>query len=233
MLTEEEKREITERLRAELQIRSELQPPPPAPPKHAWLQSPLSLLVAGFILTGVLVPLLQFSQETIKWRRANRYENTKYRLTMMRECLKEFVYLWALTAEAYQRSQAIGASVTEESANLNTLKEKFSELENRRYEQNAKIVSLMIFFPEREKIWEQFNAFLHDYQLFNESLRRTVQERYGGSSPTGASAVPNAVKSSSIDLDNSLMVLNQGYEALAEIMKQQIRVVESDSETFM
>jgi hypothetical protein len=29
------------------------------------------------------------------------------------------------------------------------------------------------------------------------------------------------------------MVLNQGYEALAEIMKQQIRVVESDSETFM
>jgi hypothetical protein len=77
MLTDEEKEAIAARIRTEERIRSELQPPPPTHSKYAWLDSKLFLLVAGFILTGILVPLLQFSQETIKWRRANRYENAK------------------------------------------------------------------------------------------------------------------------------------------------------------
>ncbi len=81
-MTEKEKQLILERLRVEAEIRSQLGPPAR---KYGWLQSPLSLLVAGFLLTGLLVPLLQFSQETLKWKRQNRYDNTKYQLSMMRD----------------------------------------------------------------------------------------------------------------------------------------------------
>src|ERR1051325_11030873 len=71
--------------------------------KSRWYESKIGLLLIGSVLSGILVPIFQYTQETIKWKRQNRYENVKYRLGMMRDGMKEFVYVHAFNAEAYER----------------------------------------------------------------------------------------------------------------------------------
>jgi hypothetical protein len=153
---------------------------------------------------------------------------------MMRDCLKEFVYLWALTGEAYQREEETMESAEAKAADLKAFDEKFLELENRRYEQNAKIVSLMIYFPEREKISREFNAFLREYEQFNQDVRRTIRERFTQMSQPVEGAIPSPkgdkLKS---DFEDSLMVLDQAYTSLAEHMRQRITETEIDNEKFM
>src|SRR6185295_1522004 len=102
MLTDEEKNKIIERVQFEAQIRKDIQAASrddDKPTKARWLDSKMALLLIGSVLSGVLVPLFQYTQETIKWKRQNRYENVKYRLGMMRDGMKEFVFVHAFNAE--------------------------------------------------------------------------------------------------------------------------------------
>ena len=106
-MTDEERTAILERLRIEQDLRKELEKVSETERAHgSWWQSKLGLLVAGSVISSLLLPWLQYTQKTIEWKRQNQFENTKYRLERMRECLTEFVVLWAFTGEAYERSRA-------------------------------------------------------------------------------------------------------------------------------
>jgi len=59
-----------------------------------------SHVLIGSLVTGLLVPVFQYTQQTFSWRRQNHYDNSKYRLPMMRDCLREFVSLSAYSGEA-------------------------------------------------------------------------------------------------------------------------------------
>src|SRR5262245_53497303 len=107
-ISDEEKQQIIERLRLEQQLRTELQTSDEeekTPSRFKWLESKFGILIVGAIVSGILVPVFQYTQETIKWKRQNRYENVKYNLGMMREGMKEFVFVHEFVAEAYERAR--------------------------------------------------------------------------------------------------------------------------------
>jgi len=100
MLSDEEKQQIIEKLAFEKEVRGSLQKTDngTSPPgSFAWLESKLGLLLIGALLSGVLIPTFQCTQETFKWTRQNFYDNIKFQLSIIREGLKEFILIHALT----------------------------------------------------------------------------------------------------------------------------------------
>ena len=97
MLSKEEKDKIIEKAKFENDIKKSLDFEQKQR-KFSWLNSKLSLLLIGAVITGVLVPWFQYTQKSIEWKRQNRYDSISYRLDMMRDCVKEFVYLQAIRA---------------------------------------------------------------------------------------------------------------------------------------
>ncbi len=223
MLSEEDKNQIVERLRTEEQIRKELHGTP-QPCKFAWLESKLFLLVAGFVLTGVLVPLFQFTQGTITWKRQNRYDNVKYRLTMMRDGMTEFVKLWALTVQTYQRLQPFVQSPALSPNQFEAFQKESADLENRSADQSAKVTSLLIHFTQNDgkgDLSRQFDAFLGQKTLFVQGVRQYVDAKRG-----------NPPKQAD-DPERILGDLNEAYQGIIQKMKQQIERMENENERFL
>ncbi|HET6670519.1 MAG TPA: hypothetical protein VFH15_09825 [Pyrinomonadaceae bacterium] len=241
MLTEEEKNRIVERVQFEAQIRKDIQPAATddnKPSKLRWLDSKLGILLIGSLLTGVLVPVFQYTQETIKWKRQNRYENVKYRLGMMRDGMKEFVFVHAFNAEAYERIRPFAESQVVQKKDFETYFSQHVEMQNRRFQQNAKFASLLIYFPEKDRanLRETYNDYLTSVQTYMGKLERTVQIRYALSQsprPDQKEVLQLEFQELIQSLDSLLEVINQKYDGVLQIMKEQIGGREDESESYM
>jgi len=241
MLSEEEKNRIVERLQFETRIRKEIQAASASeerPAKARWLDSKLGLLLIASLLSGVLVPLFQYTQETIKWRRQNRYENVKYRLGMMRDGMKEFVFVHAFNAEAYERIRPFAENKVVDKKDFDTYYSQHIEMQNRRFQQNAKFASFLIYFPEKDRgnLRETYNDYLTSVQTYMGQLEQLVQVRYMLSSspkPDEKEQLLSQFQDLTAKIDSSLEVINQKYEEVLRIMKAQIGGKEDESEGYM
>ncbi len=241
MLSEEEKNRIVERVQFETQVRKEVQSAgkdEQKPAKYAWLETKLGLLLIGSLLSGILVPLFQYTQETIKWKRQNRYENVKYRLGMMREGMKEFVYVHAFNAEAYERIRPFVDNPNVEKKDFDNYSSQHIEMQNRRFQQNAKFAAYLIYFPEKDRggLRETYNDYLTSVQTYMGQLERMVQLRYELSQSPKSEALAELQKEFgelTQKVDGSLGVINQKYDSVLQIMKQQIGGKEDETESYM
>ena len=223
-MTDEERSAILERLRTEQDLRKELaKPESEAASGSSWWQSKLGLLVIGSAISSLLLPWLQYTQKTFEWKRQNQFENTKYRLERMRECLTEFTVLWAFHGEAYERSRAVllKPSITEN--DRQTFRDQFVDLQNRRFRQNAKVVSLTIHFHDSAALRQRFQEFLTLSHQYVRALETAV--RAAGSGGPDAAAQLN-------DTDTLLQSLDSLYSAIVANMKEQIGRAEDESEHF-
>ena len=76
MDSEEIGKEVAVRLEIERQVREQLRNSENRgaaqnKSRWAWLDSKLALLIIGAVISGVLVPRFQFTQEKIDWQRQN------------------------------------------------------------------------------------------------------------------------------------------------------------------
>jgi hypothetical protein len=168
MISDEDRVKIVERIRAENEIRRELADCDADGKKSRWfwIESKLGLLVIGALLTGVLVPTFQATQETIKWARQNRYDNLKYRIEAARSAMKELTITHAYVAEACERVKVFTVYKSEDDKNKEEYKSQFLEMHNRRFQQNARFVGTLGLIDEkdREVIQNLFNDYLSSVQ---------------------------------------------------------------------
>jgi hypothetical protein len=228
VLTQDEKDRIAERVRFEADLRREFASDQ-APPRTGFIkfvESKLGLLLLGFLLTGVLVPLLQYVQETIKWERQNRYENAKYRLGLMRQCMTEFVYLSAFTSEAYLKAEPFLSPRAAPAVDTTPYRAQRVELENRRFQQNAKVVSLFIYFKSRDELSSLFNSYLAVVGDFMSALDRQV-------AAATTSAAGGRGTDDGVSIDDLTLRLNEAYNRVLNRIKQEVEGVEDESESFM
>ena len=241
MLNEEEKNQIVERVQFETRIRKEIQAASASeerPARPRWFDSKLGLLLIGSLLSGVLVPLFQYTQETIRWRRQNRYENVKFRLGMMRDGMKEFVFVHAFNAEAYERIRPFAENKTVDKKEFDSYSTQHIEMQNRRFQQNAKFASFLIYFPEKDRsnLRETYNDYLTSVQTYMGQLERLVQVRYSlSSSPKAEDKEQLLAEFQDLTgkIDSTLEVINQKYEEVLRIMKAEIGGKEDESEGYM
>jgi hypothetical protein len=241
MLTDEEKNKIIERVQFEAQIRKDIQAASrddDKPTKARWLDSKMALLLLGSVLSGVLVPLFQYTQETIKWKRQNRYENVMYRLGMMRDGMKEFVFVHAFNAEAYERIRPFAENQVIEKKDFDSYMSQHVEMQNRRFQQNARFASALIYFPENDRgnLRATYNDYLTSVQTYMGQLEKLVQVRYSlthSLKPDEKAALQQEFQELIQRIDSSLGVINQKYDGVLQIMKQQIGGKEDETEGYM
>lgn len=236
MISDEEKARIVERVQFENQIRKELAGDEKKEPKRSrwlWLESKLGLLIIAALISGILVPLFQFTQETIKWTRQNRYDNVKYRLEMIRNGMKELTLVHAFVAEAYERTRSFINSETLENKAIDSYRNQMVEMHNRRFVQNAKFAAFLSYFPEkvREAVRESFQQYLSSTQALMMLLDNKVALRQETSQ---SSAVR---KSSTSDFDTALQSLmkeiNKNYEEVFRIIRRYLGRLEDESIRYM
>lgn len=178
MISEEDKTQIRERLELESLIRRGLAEEEAYAQKTFWavFESKLGLLIIASLISGILIPLFQYTQESIKWSRQNRYDNLLYRLKMVRNSMNEMTLVHTFNAETYERSHLLLFDETTDSKNIAEHKKKIVEMNHRRFRQNAKFDAALIHFPDkkRKEINNAFQLYLSSSQAFINLLQQTA-----------------------------------------------------------
>ena len=230
MLSEENKKEIRQRLEIENMIRMELAEETANSPKSFWafFESKLGILIIASLLSGILIPLFQFTQESIKWSRQNRYDNLQYRLKMVRNSMNEMTLVHAFNAEAYERSHLLLFGTTTDSKALSGYKKGMEQMNHRRFRQNATFVSTLIHFPDekRKQIKNAFQLYLSSSQAFINLLQETALSKE-------APHVDNWERTVNTSLASLQKTLNRYYLEIIDHISQQLGVLENESERYM
>lgn len=213
-----------------------------SPKKLSWLNTRISLLLIGSLLTGILVPWFQLSYRAIEWRRHNQFENVNFQLSMMRDCLTEFVYLSACTAEGHELVEPFRNTVPL----TNKLQERFEQqcfdVQSKRFKQNAKVRSLTIYFANADRVKHLVLTYVRNCNRYFDMLRTFVRTKYAISNPTNGEQtgldkidldrLEIELDKLEIEIDNYDTTLDNSYMAVIAKMKGEIGEAEDESEEF-
>ena len=232
MITDEDRDRIVERIRLESEVREELAKTEAKvePSRWAWVESKLGLLVIGAVITGVLIPFFQTTQETIKWTRQNRYDVLKYRLDSARSSMKELTLTHAFVAEAFERARAFQRGARDIEKLRAEYRVQSLEMQNRRFQQNARFVGAigLLNEAERDAIRRAFNIYLSTVQQLMNVLDLIVSARFSSDKNTN-----NKKKDNLRDSIQSLTEdTNTNYEKILRLMKDYLRRLEKDGEKY-
>ncbi|MER2623358.1 MAG: hypothetical protein ABTS22_05400 [Accumulibacter sp.] len=234
--------EVLARLEIERAVREQLarQQSEPSVPSgtgiRTWLDSKFGLLLIGAVISGVLVPTFQFTQEEIRWHRQNRYNNLERQLGSMRESLKQFIAVQALSAELYDLGLAVLDTpvAAADRPQREQWRKELRALQARRVQQNAVFAATVFYFPgaAQQPIRTAWNDLMRPAQ----QLQACVGELLGDSGPlSGAKkSADKAVDANevAVRLDSSLAEVNQAYERVLSMLRQQLIEVEHESGKF-
>jgi len=244
MNNEEIKKEILARLEIEREVREQLERQQSDKSSSirkspwAWLDSNLGLLLIGAVISGVLVPTFQFTQEQIKWQRQNRYSSIEHQLGSIRESLKQFIAVQALSAELYDLGLAFLDTPSADRLQLQQWRKDFRALQSRRVHQNATFAATIFYFPteSQQPIRTAWNDLMQPSQKLQTLVGGLLEENKTGAGKkvtgvtVGKPLEPNEV---AVQLDTSLAEVNQAYERLMSMFRQQLLEVEHDKSKFM
>lgn len=234
MSPEEEKGHIKKNVRRANEVRKETSIGA-SPKKFSWLNSRISLLLIGSLLTGILVPWFQISYRAIEWRRQNQFANVSFRLKMMRDCLTQFVYLSACTAEGYELVERFMDTAPLTHNDYEEFEQQCSDLQSRRFTQNAKVRSLTIYFRDAGRAKDLVLTYVHNCNRYFDMLRTFVRTKYAISNPTNGEQTD--LDEEDLDelrdkIDSYMTTLNNSYKAVIAKIREDIGEVEDESEEF-
>lgn len=235
MNTEEIRDEIVTKLAIEREVREQLakqqaeQNAPPRKSRWAWLESKLGLLVIGAIFSGVLVPVFQYTQERVKWHQQNRYNALVLQTTNMRESLKQFITVQALSAAMYD----IGLDVllnrngTTTAEQLAQWRKDLRALQQKRIEQNSAFAASVFYFPagSQAPIRESWNELLKHSERMQEPIYTMLEWDPKSSHVLDRNKLVTA-------LDTQVFNVNQTYDQLLGMLRKDLLEVEDASSQF-
>lgn len=226
---EENKNHTTEKVH--LQNNSANQSTRPISTKFAWLNSKLFLLLIGSLMTGILVPWFQYSQEKLEWKRQNQYSDTNFKIEMMRDSLKEFVYLSTYAAEAYEISITFFETTPSTPSIYEGFEQRYIDLQNRRFKQTAKVRSLLIYFESADILERSFSKYVNILNQFMKDVPRLAQIQY---CKTNSGPCPQEAEIESLraKIEKHMVLLNESYKEVIELIKQDIGRLTDESKDF-
>jgi hypothetical protein len=215
MLTKKEKDNIRERAIFESEIKKSLEEPEN---KKSWVNSNIAILIIGSIISGILVPLFQYSHKSIEWRRQNQYENYKLSIENKENFLKEFIVLSALLSEIIEVSTNTDPKIFSKQEIIN----QFSKIQKERFHQVSKINYLLIFI-NNTKIRELFTEHTNKSLLFVTSLKENALSKYEKNS--SSEKYDNSMQS----IGKQLSEINALYTDITDRIYLEIRKVKDEN----
>lgn len=201
--------------------------------KFAWLNSKLFLLLIGSLMTGILVPWFQYFQEKLEWKRQNQYSDINFKIEMMRDSLKEFVYLSTYAAEAYEISVTFFEITPSTPSIYEGFEQRYIDLQNRRFKQTAKVRSLLIYFESADILERSFSKYVNILNQFMKDVPHLAQIQYckTNSGPCLQKAEKD-LESLRPKIEKYMVLLNESYKEVIELIKQDIGRLKDESKDF-
>lgn len=236
MIPEEEKNRIIERIQLEEELRRTLSKEEHSSGRSLigaiWEKagSGLGLLLIGAVVTGVLVPIFQDRQKTLEWERQIRYENVKFNLDMRRECLKEFMLVGTFLSEAIELVEPYKDDQRIPEKEFEQLQQRIVAIQSDRFKQNAKAISMLVYFSNYEEASKLFDAYTSATSAYlNNNITRFVFLKH--SLPNKANSVNPGDMKEVMDLRNEIdntSELTQKFGLVLNYMLQDIRTKEEE-----
>lgn len=236
MLSEEEKNRIVERIQFEDELRKTLSKQARSSDRSLisaiWEKagSGLGLLLVGAVVTGVLVPIFQNRQKTLEWERQIRYENVKFNLDMRRECLKEFMLVGTFLSEAIELVEPYKDDQRIPEKEFEQLQQKIIAVQSDRFKQNAKVVSMLVYFSDYETVSRLFDDYTSATSTYlNTNITRFVFLKH--SLPGNAHNISPGDRKEVMDLKNEIdntSELTHQFGLVLNYMLQDIRTKEEE-----
>lgn len=142
------------------------QPKPERKSLWNFLNSAVGLLLITSLITSGLVPYFQRKHQEGEWKRQLRADNLKYRLEMMRNCLKEFTQANTYTSQGYGLFQAVQDRTPLTASDYRAFQEQLRTVLTNRLQQNARVLGLTAFFRDQagvEKAHFEYTRLATDY----------------------------------------------------------------------
>jgi hypothetical protein len=197
--------------------------------RWAWLQSKLSLLILGAVSTGLVVPWLQYTQQTVTWIRENRHSYLMHHLDAAREALKEFSAVHSLVVEAQQRARlAIGSPMKDKTA-LAKYQSEAQDTRARLSQQVGRFVGTWSYFSEEEQ--KPLAAAFARYEAAVDALIVQIDERIDREFT--ASAKSEGRRQTASEVTATWAVVSEettnAYREVFRLVAQHIRRLEEES----
>ena len=187
--------------------------------KSSIWEKKIVLLFAGFLLSGVLVPFIQYTYEQIKWRRQARYDETNFRIGKMREALQELSGLQSICSEASSRYDAFFRS----NMTAVAFHEKFQEIQQRRFQSAGKFSSALIYFSPASELSEAYESYLRSTEAYMAGLAGAGAY---GQSLTGEARVELH------RVDARFQKVQDSYEVLVVMLREELQKVYDEQHSY-
>lgn len=174
-MTPEEKNYILQRLTIENDIRKDILSANDKNDTKSWLNSKLAMLLIGSLLSGVLIPLFQFNQKRVEWKRQNQYENYKANIENKEKFLKEFINLSTFTSEIQESTRNLLENANVNTSDYNDYEIHVNKIQSKRYSQNAEILFLLTFI-DNQNISDLFNKFIVETDKYIISIKTAIKK---------------------------------------------------------
>jgi hypothetical protein len=224
MLSDADQLQIVERVTFEIALRKQLAERDAegreSSKRDRWWETKLALVAWGALITAGLVPWLQYYQSSITWKRQNRFDTTNYRLQSMRECLKELSLAATFAEEGYERGRHLLGAKGIDGKQQADFDKQFSELQNRRFQQNARVSASMLYFKDPQAVRALYQQYVILSSTFLLQLEAAIHSRAAGGNPDTKA------------LDNALMEVDICDRALEAKIKEEIGEAEDDNEKY-
>jgi hypothetical protein len=234
-LTEQERKAISERVLYEVQLRKSLEDEPNNRRNRfkAWLESNFAILLLGSIISSVLVPYFQQKQDTLTWQRQNRYDNLKYKLGEMRNCLEEFLALSAYSAALNEISKPILTSPQVTPEDFQRFETEYTDLKHKRFEQITKVIPKLIFFRHPEQIRTPSQDYIKAATEFSAKIEALAAARMAAAkNPVPDLQRLQQYREQVAGLSAEFSKVSALFDALVQAVRKQIDESERESEQF-
>ena len=163
--------------------------------------------------------------ESVKWHQQNRYNSLVVQLTDVRESLKQFIAVQALSGELYELGLDVLQAPVVDDAQRQQWRKDLRALQQRRIAQNAAFAASVFYFPVNSQppIREAWQELI----LQSEEMQGVI---YGVlQNPKAESVDANELAT---QLGEKLAKVNKAYERLLSMLRQQLLEVEDESSKF-
>lgn len=221
-LSEAEKSHIVAQVEFERRVREVIAKPDEK--KKSWGNSALGLLIVGSLLSGLLVPSFQYTEKAFDTRRSSHYETLTFRLTVLRQTLADLALGSSFNDQTWvqlQRPRYAGPSDRPKA--YTTFLDAVADVQAKRFEHNAKLLSASIYFNDRARFDKELQAY------FNLSTQFAADIVVAGKLYcAGETDVARAEAKVSDDIG----AMNIHYDELERLTKSEIGKVEDERNSF-
>ncbi len=225
-MTEDDKKEIVERLTLEQELRRQMSGSSSEPKKKSpWemLNSGFALLILTSIVSAVLVPQINRTNAREEWRRKTLAENAKYKLEMMRACLEKYTALGAADPQVMALFNDVRNETPLGPDNYKAFQTRLRALKTKRYDDVAVVRANLTYFRGSQTASDKMTEYIDQSAAYFNSITTYLEmKRKVEVDPTARAQGTTRLDNLAPQIIDGVKPLDKGYQEVLTLLLNEI-----------